>query len=445
MSYILGGDSYESIYPHWDGDKQELDDKCNKRLHDIYGNNPPEWAVRRLNAELSKICEYNFSGFYLMMQDLIDKLGVMPHEFFTRGTAGNSFVAFLLGISGEINPLPAHYRCSDRHYSEISDDPAAKFGCELPEKNCPICGKNLIRDGFSLHQYMFTTDKGDVCPNFELNLPKKYTEKPLEWMSSLRGIAASVPILNDIYLDGEFTKEITGYVLIPDYAVTSPKVKDFLDKYSGKRITSREYYDGYDELPKVSILYHPYCETLKTMAESKNVDVTTISLSDQKVKDMLNKIDSLSIQKLALLMPPYTYKEESSNTIPHGITMMKKLGVSTFSDAVKAFGLMHGTDVYNGNARELILDGVASLNEIISDRDDIMYNCMDHGMDEVTSFKISDRVRKGKGLTEDLEGIMLKYGFPKWYIESCNKVKYLFPKAHSIGYVLQMWRILYLM
>ncbi len=445
MSYILGGNSYESIYPHWDGDMQELNEKCNNQLHDIYGNNPPEFAVRRLNDELSKICENNFSGFYLMMQDLIDKLGVMPHEFFTRGTAGNSFVAFLLGISGEINPLPAHYRCSDRHYSEISDDPVVKFGCELPEKNCPICGKKLIRDGFSLHQYMFTTDKGDGRPDFDLNVPKRFTQRPLEWMGNLKGIAASVPVINESLEKDGITEKITGYILVPDHVMDNPGIKEFLYKYKGRSVTGREYYEKYDELPKADILYHPHCDMLSKMAETKDIDVTKISLSDEKVKDMLRHLYDIPASEARLLWNPYSAEKETDESVPYGITMMIDTGVSCFSDVVKVFGLMYGTDVYHGNTKDLLDGAVTDINGVICDRDDVLWNCMDHGIDEETSFRIAESVRKGKGINPSFSDVMLNCGIPQWYLDSCNKIKYLLPKAHDISYVLQMWRLLYLM
>ncbi len=445
MSHILGGDTYKSIYPHWDGDRQELIKKCHNRIKDIYGNNPPEWILDRLNDELTMIGENDFSAYYLMMQDVVDKTYLKAHEFFVRGTAGNSFVSYLLGITGEINPLPAHYRCIGGHYCEKATDKSIKFGCELPDKVCPVCGRNLKKDGFSLHHYMFMTDKGDRCPDFELNVPKRFTQEPLEWMGNLKGIAAAVPVINSSLSKDGFTKEITGYILVPDHVMDNPGIKEFLHKYRGKTITGREYYEKYRELPKINIINQPYCDMLVEMAAEKGVDVTKISLSDIKVKDMLKHLNDIPVSEAKRLFDPCSAKEEEGGEPPYFITIMKETGAGCFYDVVKAYGLMHGKGVYLGNAKELMDGGVTDISGVICDRDDIMWNCIEHGIDETTAYRIADSIRRGKGLDFGHEEVMLSSGIPQWYIDSCNRIRYLFPKAHGISYALQIWRLMYLM
>ncbi len=463
---------------------QQLTDICYRKAHEMYGENLPEIVEERLKRELNSIISNGFAVMYIIAQKLVWKSVEDGYLVGSRGSVGSSFVATMAGIT-EVNPLSPHYYCKKCHYTDFYSDEVKAFagmaGCDMPDKNCPECGEPLVKDGFDIPFETFLGFKGNKEPDIDLNFSGEYQSKAHKYTEVIFGYgqtyrAGTIGTLADKTAFGyvknyyeergttKRTSEINrivegcvgvrrttgqhpgGIIVLPvgeEINSFTPVQHPANDMTTDTITTHFDYHSIDHNLLKLDILGHDDPTMIRMLQDLTGIDPITIPLDDKKVMSLFQSTEALGITpeqiggcKLGALGIPEFGTD-------FAMQMLIDTQPKYFSDLVRIAGLSHGTDVWLGNAQTLIQEGKATISTAICTRDDIMVYLIGMGMDSELSFTIMESVRKGKGLKPDWEAAMLEHNVPDWYIWSCKKIQYMFPKAHAAAYVMMAWRIAY--
>ncbi len=445
------------------------------RARSLYGDPLPEVVEARLKKEVHSIVSNGFSSIYYIAHRLVQKSLDDGYLVGSRGSVGSSLVATLLSIT-EVNPLPPHYRCPGCRYTEFVGDVGSGF--DLPAKACPACGASLIGDGQDIPFETFLGFEGDKVPDIDLNFSGEYQPEIHRYTEVLFG-------QGHVFRAGTIATvaEKTAFGLVKAWAretgrEPSPAEVDWLASgITGVKRTTGQHPGGLMVVPQDEDIHH--FTPVQRPADDKNSDVVTTHFDYHSIEGRLLKLDLLghddptairmledltgipakevpfqdeatmslfSDVKALGLKPDDVGTPVGSLGIPEfGTRFVRQMLVDTrprtFAELVRISGLSHGTEVWTNNAQELIRQKTATLSDVIATRDDIMGYLLSRDIAPKTAFAISEAVRKGKGLKEDQEALMREHGVPGWYIESCRRISYLFPKAHAAAYVMMGWRI----
>ncbi len=470
--------------PEIENSDNDLREICYNKAHSIYGEELPPVVVERLERELNSIISNGYAVMYIIAQKLVWKSNEDGYLVGSRGSVGSSFVATMAGIT-EVNPLSAHYYCPECHYYDFdSEDIKAYAGssaCDMPDKKCPKCGHMLEKDGHDIPFETFLGFKGDKEPDIDLNFSSEYQSNAHDYTEVIFGAghtfrAGTVGTLADKTAYGyvkkyyeergrhkrvcEINRIVTGctgirrstgqhpggIVVLPvgeDINSFTPVQHPANDMTTDIVTTHFDYHSIDHNLLKLDILGHDDPTMIRMLQDLTGIDPTAIPLDDKGVMSLFQSTEALGITpeqiggcKLGCLGIP----EFGTEFV---IQMVIDAKPKCFTDLVRISGLSHGTDVWLGNAQTLIEEGLATISTAICCRDDIMIYLMQQGVEPSLSFTIMESVRKGKGLKDEWIEAMKAQGVPDWYIGSCKKIKYMFPKAHAAAYVMMAWRIAY--
>lgn len=482
-------DCCEQLKPYPDGTfAPKIEDAENilrnmavSRAHTLYGDPLPEVVQKRLDKELHSIIDNGFASLYLMAQRLVKKSLDDGYLVGSRGSVGSSFVATMAGIT-EVNPLPPHYLCPQCHHSDFDAD-RSKYACgvDMPDADCPVCGTPYGKAGYEIPFEVFLGFHGDKTPDIDLNFSGEYQPVAHKYTEEMFGDGHAFRAGT---ISGVQTKTAYGYVMKyleqtqrtvtrheidrlcegcsgvkrttgqhPGGIVIVPKENDILEftpvqypadqKQKNTITTHFDFHALDDRLVKLDILGHDDPTALKMLQDITGIDPRSIPLDDADTMSLYSSSERLGVDITAL-----GGCEVGSLGIPEfGTSFVRQMLMdtrpTTMEELVRIAGLSHGTDVWLNNAQTLVLNGVATLSQVICTRDDIMNYLIACGCEPSISFKTMESVRKGRGLNDDMKAAMAKQNVPAWFIDSCEKIKYMFPRAHAVAYVMMSFRIAY--
>lgn len=464
--------------PKIENSAEELKSLVYGRMRELYGENPPEIVTKRVEDELGDIIRCGYDVIYMSAQKLVAKSNAAGYLVGSRGSVGSSIVAFLSGIT-EVNSLPAHYRCPKCKHTDFDSGKGYGCGIDMPDALCPVCGAEYAKDGFDIPFETFLGFGGDKVPDIDLNFSGEYQASAHKDTIELFGAehvfrAGTIGTIAEKtaygyvkkYLEergrqvskveeGRLAAGLTGVKRTtgqhPGGLVVIPQDKEIYDFCPVQRpaddpesdiiTTHFEYHSMESNLLKLDLLGHDDPSMLHMLEELTGVDCKSIKLDDKETMRLFRTPEALNIPEGDAIIG-----STGSIAVPEfGTKFTREMLVDTqpdkMSTLIRLSGFSHGTDVWLGNAKDLITSGTASVEEVIGCRDDIMLYLISKGMDAKRAFKIMEAVRKGKGLAPDMEQEMRDLKVPDWYIDSCKKIKYLFPKAHAVAYVTMALRI----
>ena len=459
-----------------------LRDICYNRAHEIYGEELPKIVEERLERELNSIISNGYSVMYIIAQKLVWKSNEDGYLVGSRGSVGSSLAATMSGIT-EVNPLHAHYYCESCHYYDFDSDLVKSFtgrsGCDMPDKDCPVCGKPLKKEGFDIPFETFLGFKGDKEPDIDLNFSGEYQSKAHKYTEVIFGAgqtfrAGTIGTLAEKTAFGyvknyyeekgihkrncEIDRIVAGctgihrttgqhpggIIVLPygeDINSFTPVQHPANDQTTDIITTHFDYHSIDSNLLKLDILGHDDPTMIRMLEDLTGLNACEIPLDSKEVMSLFQNTDALKITPEDIGGCPLGCLGVPEFGTDFAMQMLLDTQPTELSDLIRIAGLANGTDVWMGNAQTLIKEGKCTISTAICTRDDIMTYLISKGMDNAQSFTIMESVRKGKGLKPEWETAMREHDVPEWYIWSCKKIKYMFPKAHAAAYVMMAWRI----
>ncbi len=469
----------ENYPPKIEGSEKAIEEISRARAVELYGSPLPKLVEDRLAAEIESVVGHGYADLYNYARMLVEHSNNDGYIVGSRGSVGSSFLAYCSGIT-EVNSLPPHYRCPNCKHSEFFLNGEYSAGCDMPEKNCPECGTPYERDGFDIPFETFLGFGGGKQPDIDLNFSGEYQSKAHKYTEEIFGEGY-------VYRAGTVSTvaEKTAYGYVKHYfeekgqychsaeierlkngcmgvktttgqhpggVIILPKGHDIHEftpvQYPANKtecgiVTTHFDYHSIDQnLLKMDILGHDDPTMLKMLYDLTGINPQKLPLTDEKVLSLFTSPAALEVtaEDIGSETGTFAIPEMGTGFVRQ---MLLESKPKTVSDLVRISGLSHGTDVWTNNAQELVRNGTCTLSQAICCRDDIMIYLIQKGMDSKRSFTIMEQVRKGKKLKPDDEAEMRAHGVPEWYIESCNKIKYMFPKAHAVAYVTMALRVAY--